>query len=167
MNRCQCRVERWSESWLEEVERIGEVDELQRFERWVLSDADTLSKFIDDDVEFYKTQQHVLYTTLIQQLIRIKTELRSKVDLVLRRIAELRNNLQPNGLTPARIQQFHKCLADESLVGDRCSICQDDIEVGRKMMRLDCNGQHVFCQDCVEGWFADHKTCPNCRHAFA
>ena len=71
------------------------------------------------------------------------------------------------GLTAARIQQFQQFPADESLVGDRCSVCQYEIEVGRSMMRLDCNGQHVFCQDCVEGWFAGHKTCPNCRHAFA
>ena len=70
------------------------------------------------------------------------------------------------GLTAARIQQFQQFPADESLVGDRCSVCQDDIEVGRRMMRLDCGGQHVFCQTCVEGWFADHNTCPNCRHVF-
>ena len=76
-------------------------------------------------------------------------------------------DVQQKGLTPARIQKFHQILADESIVGERCSICQDDIEVGRRMMRLDCDGQHVFCQDCVEGWFADHNTCPNCRHIFA
>ena len=64
------------------------------------------------------------------------------------------------------IQQFHQFEADESLVGDQCGVCLDDIEVGRRMMRLNCNGQHVFCQDCVEGWFADHNTCPNCRHIF-
>ena len=75
-------------------------------------------------------------------------------------------NLAP-GLTPARIQKFHQSPADESIVGDRCSVCQDDFEVGRRMMRLDCDGQHVFCQGYVEGWFADHKTCPNCRPIFA
>ena len=53
---------------------------------------------------------------------------------------------EQKGRTPARIQQFYKLKEDESLIGDRCSVCQDDIEVGRRMMRLDCNGQHVFCQ---------------------
>ena len=70
------------------------------------------------------------------------------------------------GLTPARIQKFDHFPADESLVGERCTICLGDIEVGRRMIRLDCKGHHVFCQGCVEGWFADHKTCPNCRHEF-
>ena len=74
---------------------------------------------------------------------------------------------QHRGLTPARIQRFHQFQADESLVGDRCGVCLDDIEFGRRMMRLDCNGKHVFCRDCVKGWFADHNTCPNCRRAFA
>ena len=73
---------------------------------------------------------------------------------------------QQQGLTRATIKRFHQFEADESLAGDRCSVCQDDIEVGRRMMRLDCGGQHVFCQTCVEGWFADHNTCPNCRHVF-
>ena len=40
-----------------------------------------------------------------------------------------------------------------------------DVEIGNKMMRLDC--KHIFCQSCIEGWFADHNTCPNCRHAFS
>ena len=70
------------------------------------------------------------------------------------------------GLTPQRIQQFDKFTADESFVGDQCVICMGDIEIGRNMMRLDCDGQHTFCQVCIERWFANHKTCPICRHAF-
>ena len=73
---------------------------------------------------------------------------------------------QQQGLSPASIQQFHQFEAGQSQVGERCSVCQDDIVVGRRLMRLDCDGQHVFHQDCVEGWFADHNTCPNCRHVF-
>ena len=33
-------------------------------------------------------------------------------------------------------------------------------------MRLDCDGQHTFCQVCIERWFENHKTCPIGRHAF-
>ena len=70
------------------------------------------------------------------------------------------------GLLSARIQQFSQFTADESTVGDQCAICMGDIEIGRKMMRLDCDGQHTFCQVCIEGWFAEHNTCPICMHAF-
>ena len=73
---------------------------------------------------------------------------------------------EEQGLTPARIQQFEKFAADESHVGDQCAICMDDIEVGRNMMRLNCDGHHTYCQVCIEGWFAYHNTCPLCRHAF-
>ena len=71
------------------------------------------------------------------------------------------------GLTPERIRKFQRFQADQSLAGDRCGVCLDDIEVGRRMTRLDCDGHHVFCQGCVEGWFADKNTCPKCRHTFA
>ena len=70
------------------------------------------------------------------------------------------------GLSSSRIQQFHTFPAGESLVGNQCGVCLEDIDLRRRMMRLDCNGQHIFCQGCVEGWFADHNTCPNCRHIF-
>ena len=63
-------------------------------------------------------------------------------------------------------EQLRKGLftADKSFVGRKCVICQEDIEVGRKVKRLDCDGQHIFCQVCIEGWFTDHNTCPICRH---
>ena len=70
------------------------------------------------------------------------------------------------GLLPARIQKFGKFQADESFVGDQCAICIGEYEIGRNMMRLDCDGQHTFCQVCIEGWFAEHNTCPICRHIF-
>ena len=74
-------------------------------------------------------------------------------------------NLQ-RGLRLQRIQKFVKFQADESFVSDQCVICMEDFEIGRNMMCLDCDGQHTFCQVCIEGWFNDHKTCPTCRHAF-
>ena len=70
------------------------------------------------------------------------------------------------GLSPERIQNFAHFTADESHVGDQCSICMENFEIGRNMMRLDCDGKHAFCQVCIEGWFADHNTCPICRHTF-
>ena len=68
---------------------------------------------------------------------------------------------------PARIQHFSKFSADESIVGDQCVICMGNVEIGRSMMRLNCDGQHTFCQICIEGWFADHNTCPICRQEFS
>ena len=70
------------------------------------------------------------------------------------------------GLSPERIQKFAHFIAEESHVGDQCSICIESFEIGRNMMRLDCDGKHAFCQVCIEGWFADHNTCPLCRHMF-
>ena len=70
------------------------------------------------------------------------------------------------GLAPQKIQRFNQFTADMSIVSDQCAICMGDIETGRNMMRLDCDGEHTFCQVCIEGWFAEHNTCPICRHTF-
>ena len=74
--------------------------------------------------------------------------------------------IDKQGLTPQKIQQFEQFTADESFVGEQCVICMEDIEIGRNMMRLDCDGQHTFCQVCIERWFENHNTCPICRHEF-
>ena len=70
------------------------------------------------------------------------------------------------GLFPKRIKQFHQFKADESHVGDQCQVCLEEVEVGRLMKQLDCGGRHYFCSGCIDQWFADHKTCPICRHIF-
>ena len=49
-----------------------------------------------------------------------------------------------HGLTLERIQKFYHFQADISLVDEQCSICMEDFEVGRNMIRLDCDGRHVF-----------------------
>ena len=70
------------------------------------------------------------------------------------------------GLTPERIERFEQFDADESMVGEQCLICMDDLKVGTKMVRLDCHVDHYLCQKCAIGWFKDHNTCPTCRHVF-
>ena len=84
------------------------------------------------------------------------------VGLVEAKIKEL-----DKGLSPERIQQFLQFEADESHVGDQCQVCLEEFEVGRLMKQLDCGGRHFFCSGCIDQWFANHKTCPICRHNFA
>ena len=74
------------------------------------------------------------------------------------------------GLTVERIEKFKHFEADESLAGEQCCICLGDIEVGKSMVRLDCegsNGKHILCVADANKWFADNKTCPLCRHDFS
>ena len=70
------------------------------------------------------------------------------------------------GLSTAKVQHLEQLKADEIFVGDQCVICMEDVEISRNIMRHDCDGQHTFCQVCIEGWFAEHNTCPICRHTF-
>ena len=98
------------------------------------------------------------------KLETLSRDLGQYVYSTIQKIENKRKDLLCRGLTKERIKQFHHFVADESDVGSLCTICIQDVEVGRKMMRLDCN--HEFCKKCIEGWFADHKTCPNCRNAF-
>ena len=72
----------------------------------------------------------------------------------------------PQGLTSERIEKFEHFTADESLVGEQCLICMNDLEFGMEMVRLDCHVDHILCKVCVAKWFKNHKTCLTCRHAF-
>ena len=81
-------------------------------------------------------------------------------------LAQLQNDGQQQGLSPRKIRRFHLFTADETLDGQQCAICLEDISIGRRMRRLTCDGQHAFCPGCCETWFANNNTCPLCRHAF-
>ena len=70
------------------------------------------------------------------------------------------------GLSAERIQQFLKFEADESHVGVQCQVCLEEFEVGKLIKQLDCGGRHSFCSVCINQWFANHKSCPICRHVF-
>ena len=100
-----------------------------------------------------------------REIINLQKELQDKFNHLQHQFAIKKRRLFKS-LLPARIQQFERFQADESHVGDQCAICMEDVEIGRNMMRLDCDGQHTFCQVCIEGWFAEHNTCPICRHIF-
>ena len=115
-------------------------------------------KYVADD-EYVKqklTQFIKELDQFIVQLIEQRSNFVNSVNAIIR---------QP-GLTPQRIQHFDKFTADESFVGEQCVICMGDIEVGRNIMRLDCDGHHTFCQVCIKTWFTNKKTCPTCRHEF-
>ena len=83
-----------------------------------------------------------------------------------RQVFRRRQNPYLRGLTPERIGRFQHFDADESMVGQHCIVCMSDLEVGTKMVRLDCHVDHYLCKTCTDGWFKGHRTCPTCRHAF-
>ena len=70
------------------------------------------------------------------------------------------------GLRTKRIERFQQFRAGESMVGERCVVCLDDLVVGKQMVRLDCHVDHYLCEACALGWFKEHNTCPHCRHEF-
>ena len=75
-------------------------------------------------------------------------------------------NARTYGLTRERIEKFEHFSADESLAGEECIVCLEDLEVGTEMVRLDCHVSHYLCETCTHAWFKEHKKCPTCNHVF-
>ena len=98
-----------------------------------------------------------------KDLQQVEKYIQAQYDLLQQQVSVVRKMLH-RGLTDERIQRFRKLEADKSMAGEQCAVCMDEFEVGRKLMQLDC--KHEFCQECVEGWLADHNTCPVCRKVF-
>ena len=107
-----------------------------------------------------------LYETLGQKFLEVAERFRQILNLRQQRRDQQQNMNQRHGLTPGRIQRFQIFSADETLVGEQCAICLEDINIGKRMRRLTCDGQHAFCPGCCETWFANKNTCPLCRHVF-
>ena len=76
-----------------------------------------------------------------QELIRRRERRQLERGEVERRLVDVRRRVLMNvrqrgpvvrGLTPERIENFEHFDADESMVGERCLVCMDDLEVGTK-----------------------------------
>ena len=139
----------------------------------------TQLEHLEAENSFYSKSENQIQelNKIMEQLEKYEDELSEKFENFLNFVDSLINDVinenvfdtddeEQQRLTTARVQQFEQFQADESFVNDQCTICMEHVEVGRNMMRLDCDGQHTFCQVCIEEWFADHKTCPICRHVF-
>jgi len=50
--------------------------------------------------------------------------------------------------------------AEVEKYNNKCTICRDAFSMPTT---LSC--KHVFCEDCISGWFVHEKTCPLCRTA--
>ena len=159
-------VKEFHQQWVNELLGVNDIYELETLERHMhRSRVMHELKFQRDNVERLRTKNKrslIPAKEVIEAYKTVQRELEQQTELLQQQIEEKRKHFN-KGLTSARIEQFHQFLADELLVGDRCGVCLDDIEVGRRMMRLDCNGQHIFCQDCCEKWFSVNNTCPYCR----
>ena len=132
-----------------------------------LVDSPLQQDIIIDDVLQEQLAPETTERPQLQDELERRNQLRRLNDLLTRhrRFRQEFRDLDPDQGSQTTIK-FHSLQADESLAGNKCGICLDIVEVGRRMVRLGCSGQHVFCQDCVLKWFADHNTCPICRHQF-
>ena len=100
------------------------------------------------------------------KIAEIKQDIERQADELVDLFDAKKNELLNKGLSSERIQKFLQFEADDSHVGDQCQVCLEEVEVGRLMKQLDCGGRHSFCSVCIDQWFANHKTCPICRHFF-
>ena len=44
---------------------------------------------------------------------------------------------------------------------EECIICKEEFMKNDKMKKLKCG--HHFCEQCINKWFNNNNTCPNCR----
>ena len=104
---------------------------------------------------------------IIFETLQLKT-LEFKNDFIKKLLDEMQELIdQYQQLFALKKEQLRKGLFTAlSSVSGKCVICQEDIEKGRKVRRLDCDGRHIFCQVCIEGWLRNNNTCPICRHKF-
>ena len=103
---------------------------------------------------------------ILQQFLRLNQQERQQLRQQFRQYFQQQLQQPVIGLTTARIGRFEHFTANESMVGEKCIVCHDDLEADTEMVRLDCHISHYFCRRCIYKWFEDHNTCPTCRCVF-
>lgn len=65
-------------------------------------------------------------------------------------------------LTKEQFDKFEKGNVSESDKLSNCSICMDNYELDKMIVKLKCN--HIYHENCIENWLCNQKvTCPICR----
>ena len=178
-----------------DLQNIRSVDQLAIFEHEFEEDVDQFTAKLNICISYLYMQYYKHMQSLIQQdnesidemkeVLRVQTQKLEKVKQIQtefeQHVTEVRqqarvvhanllrqlpNENQKQCLSLRKIRSFHLFTADETLVGQQCAICLEDINVGRRLRRLTCDGNHAFCPGCCETWFANNNTCPLCRHVF-
>ena len=143
------------------LRQLEDVDEINVFGNHAIQKFNKFYIFLFH-IEFYNLNRDDCFINKIREIKRdVERQDDGLVDLI-----EVAKNELYKDLSPERIQKFYQFEADESHVGSQCQVCLEEAEVGRLMKQLDCGGRHSFCSVCIDQWFANHKTCPICRHIF-
>ena len=138
-------------------------------------------KELEEKFEVLETQKNELSTILdssnlenvkiiIEECKRIYNELQGKVaeheQLYNDFISTISEIEVKESLTKDRIEKFEHFKADDIHISGKCPICMENIEIGMELVRLDCDGRHTICKDCVYKWFECSNSCPICRTVF-
>jgi hypothetical protein len=59
------------------------------------------------------------------------------------------------------VPKYKQIKEGSSLIGQLCSICQDEYKIKEYKRELDC--KHTFHKKCIDKWLKTHLTCPCCR----
>ena len=65
--------------------------------------------------------------------------------------------------TQEQIAENTTLSTSERVQEDNCAICQDSVDAGQEMRRINHCG-HFFHKDCIDTWLGTNVHCPTCRH---
>ena len=59
------------------------------------------------------------------------------------------------------VRRLHKLVNRE----EECIICFESYKKDDKVVKLTCDGRHIFHSDCIGEWFKNREACPICNMA--
>lgn len=65
------------------------------------------------------------------------------------------------GLTKQQINRLPSQSLDETLAGDTCPVCLEELATNNQVRRLPC--LHVLHKECIDPWLKNNKECPICK----
>jgi len=65
------------------------------------------------------------------------------------------------GLTKQQINRLPSQSLDQTLAGDTCPVCLEELATNNEVRRLPC--LHVLHKECIDPWLKNNKECPICK----
>lgn len=90
---------------------------------------------------------------------------REGLDTIVTQLLNQMDNTGPPPLEKEKIEELPMVPIDQEQVDLKlqCSVCWEDFQLNEQVRKLPC--LHVFHNDCICPWLANHGTCPICRQS--
>eukprot|EP01024_Parvocaulis_polyphysoides_P044418 TRINITY_DN40945_c0_g1_i1.p1 TRINITY_DN40945_c0_g1~~TRINITY_DN40945_c0_g1_i1.p1 ORF type:complete len:264 (+),score=48.86 TRINITY_DN40945_c0_g1_i1:85-792(+) len=149
-----------SENYENEIDREDQAVQDRRRRIYMFDDYDEDDDYEEDEEEVEQLLEHARALGIPEDLILSDRDFQSTDYEALLMLEKSNVNIGASKRDLLKIPIIQITEQNNSLKGEKCTICLEEYGMGECTKKLPCN--HVYHAECIDTWFAQKVVCPIC-----